>query len=322
MGVGHGKVRISVLFRPVKLLLAPSLLGFDIGRVSIANVKLKPDSSDRDWSKYELCLRTTGCSSKLSRKVARQENDDLVWDAGQSPVQLSVLKRYSSAVVVKVRATGVIGAMGMDKAMAVIWLRDVVDGKQQTITTTLWSSNDFTRLKQNYYPLKHDQEDWVTETVEATRVGSVELDLSFIPGISQEHEKHMRYAADLTLRKTWEGWIRMEYLSNRKETGQAPQKLRVDMESESYSGNAEADANTTMRRSGDRKAEESSSELDDEAKQRPGHQEKLHLEHRGVMQVKPARTAEWMRENVRVGAEKLKNKMELNGRVPDVETEV
>lgn len=320
MGLGHGKARVSVLFRAVKLLLAPQLLGFDIGRLCIANVKLRPDNCDEGWTKRELHLRITNSYSKLSRKVAHQENGFVIWDVGESHVQLPVMKRYSSALIVKLKGTVALKNGGGERAVAVIWLRDIVDGKQQTVSATLWSSNDFRRLKQNYCPLSHELEDLDTGTVKATRIGSVELDLSFVPGISQDHESHMRHAADPTLRRTWEEWTRTEYLANRKEIGKTPQSLQVEPDSEHTSGNAEADANTMERRFGG--AGESDSENNDEVKQTVGHQEKLWLKHRGVMQAKPARTADWMRENVKVGAEKMKRKLELNEKVPDVETEV
>ena len=48
----------------------------------------------------------------------------------------------------------------------------------------------------------------------------------------------------------------------------------------------------------------------------------LHKEHRGVMQMKPARTAEWIKDNVEEGVHHMKDRFAMKSRKPNVETEV
>jgi hypothetical protein len=48
----------------------------------------------------------------------------------------------------------------------------------------------------------------------------------------------------------------------------------------------------------------------------------LHRRHRGLMQWKPVRNAAFAKDEVKFGIKKMKNKMSLKGRDPDVETEV
>ena len=52
------------------------------------------------------------------------------------------------------------------------------------------------------------------------------------------------------------------------------------------------------------------------------HQKELHRDHRGIMQAKPARTAQWMKDNIEEGVLAVKERMKMRGREPDVETEV
>ncbi|CCM05423.1 uncharacterized protein FIBRA_07640 [Fibroporia radiculosa] len=52
------------------------------------------------------------------------------------------------------------------------------------------------------------------------------------------------------------------------------------------------------------------------------HEKELHRDHRGVMQAKPARTAQWVKDNVEEGAHAIKDRFKLHSREPDVETEV
>lgn len=51
-------------------------------------------------------------------------------------------------------------------------------------------------------------------------------------------------------------------------------------------------------------------------------EQELHRDHRGLMQLKPVRTAEWVKDNVEEGAHAVKNRFAMKGRKPDVETEV
>jgi hypothetical protein len=48
----------------------------------------------------------------------------------------------------------------------------------------------------------------------------------------------------------------------------------------------------------------------------------LHKDHRGIMQMKPARTAEWIKDNVEEGVHHMKDRFAMKTRKPDVETEV
>jgi len=51
------------------------------------------------------------------------------------------------------------------------------------------------------------------------------------------------------------------------------------------------------------------------------HNEELHQDHLGAMQLKPVRTAAWMVDGVKAGTQKVKDRFEMKARQPDVETE-
>ena len=48
----------------------------------------------------------------------------------------------------------------------------------------------------------------------------------------------------------------------------------------------------------------------------------MHRDHRGIMQAKPVRTAEWLVDSVEDGAHAVKDRFRMKARQPDVETEV
>lgn len=52
------------------------------------------------------------------------------------------------------------------------------------------------------------------------------------------------------------------------------------------------------------------------------HQKELHRDHKGIMQLKPARTAEWIKDNVEEGLHDAKQRFTMKTQKPDVETEV
>ena len=52
------------------------------------------------------------------------------------------------------------------------------------------------------------------------------------------------------------------------------------------------------------------------------HEKELARDHRGVMQTKPVRTAEWIKDNIEDGAHAVKSRFSMKARQPDVETEV
>lgn len=52
------------------------------------------------------------------------------------------------------------------------------------------------------------------------------------------------------------------------------------------------------------------------------HEKELHREHRGIMQAKPARTVEWVKDNIEDGAHHVKERFSMKSRKPGVETEV
>lgn len=52
------------------------------------------------------------------------------------------------------------------------------------------------------------------------------------------------------------------------------------------------------------------------------HEKELHREHRGIMQVKPMRTADWIKDNIEEGLHDVKERFSMKSQKPDIETEV
>ncbi|KAH8101754.1 hypothetical protein BXZ70DRAFT_1071093 [Cristinia sonorae] len=207
-GIGFGRVRISLLFRPVEAKLPPNLLGFDTGTLEIRDVSVKTDSSrcdSLDLAKCELKVKTTKSdgTEKLSRKAAQKREDgSVVWthepqETDQDNVEtqcvamLPVRQRYGSALLLSFKGSSGLKWSSGRQALAVLWLRDIVDNVEGPVQIPLWQAKDgdFSRLKLNYVPPDGDLAGWDSDKEKVWRVGTVEMDMKFVPGISEQHRK-------------------------------------------------------------------------------------------------------------------------------------
>ncbi|TFK47367.1 hypothetical protein OE88DRAFT_1666098 [Heliocybe sulcata] len=355
-GVGYGQIRISVLFRPVQAKLPQSLLGFDTGTLVVRNVRAKPDAQHADeLAKCELHMKTYTSSAKLSRSTSeKQEDGSITWSASD-PSEIPVQKRYSSAFMVAFKSSSVLTG-SKKRALAVLWLRDLVDNEAQTITVTLWQSEDYERLKQNYVPPDGDLSAWDEDKEKMHKIGTVELDVAFTPGITAAHEGIMN-RKNKAMKQQWEEFDRRDAAGLTEKVGQessSVQEAEVREARRHDSGTAvsEASSNTWVNPEDvqmdvhdaeggvDENHDHDNPDYDDghESEQEEGdghtrnpikklkqwrsHEHELGREHRGIKQAKPARTAEWIKDNVENAVDKVEGRFKQKSREPDVETEV
>ncbi|KAI0267273.1 hypothetical protein BC834DRAFT_822647 [Gloeopeniophorella convolvens] len=376
-GVGHGRIRLSILFRPVAAKLPPNLRGFDTGTLRLHGTRMtiEDESVRRSFTKCELRMKTTTLATeeKITHRDMRLDGLDVTWSPERA-VELPVRQRYSSALVLALQSHYGSGK----RAMAVFWLRDIVDRDRTTVELPLWTEDDsdYSRLRQNYVPPgRHgDLSVWDSDREKLRQVGTVRVDVELIPGISDEHHK-MLAETDGKSRTRWEEYERVKMEGGRRSVGQvqvAPPQVKEITESRSDSepGASKRDnsatrtldtTNATDGHDGDPPdGEEPNTEVphddaeedsdatgtqDDYAsdggsdgdvegtdkksggplkklKKWKQNQRELGLEHRGVMQAKPVRTAMWMTDNVKQGVHSVKERFSMDARQPDVETEV
>ena len=271
------------------------------------------------------------------------------------------------------------------KALAVLWLRDLIDHVEGRIEIPLWhaKSGDYSRLKLNYVPPDGNLASWDSDKEKVVRIGSVWLDIAFRPGITDLHHK-MLEGAGAKKRGALEEFDRQDTAGLRDDIGKMDERVPRDHQaSESFGtqtsenrGGAleslhddatsygplntvggdshfshhdiertgantlvppenvehdqlfdpEADGPSQHDDDGEHStsddSEGKSSSIVTKFKDWKKHEKELNRDHRGVMQVKPARTAVWIKDNVEEGAHKVKKRFSMRTRTPDVETEV
>ncbi|KAH8119808.1 hypothetical protein DFH11DRAFT_1837886 [Phellopilus nigrolimitatus] len=295
-GIGYGSARISVLFRPVQAALPTNLLGFDTGTLVVhkLSVKLDSNNTDRLLSTLQSCgvkLKISSSSDKYSRKTAEHAEDGSVVWHGDRTSEIPVRQRYNTALTMRFKET--VGMNPGTLGMAVLWLRDVVDGEDSTMEVALFQSNDYSRLKQNYVPPDGSLDMWDTGREKLTRIGTVRIELTFQPGISSVHRKVMNMS-DRGQKNMWDE-------ADRRGASGLQEKVGVQ------DGNAV---------SGEEKG------LMDKLREWKKHEKELHRQHRGALQTKPGRTVEWLKDNVEEAGQKVKDRFKMHSRQPDIETEV
>ncbi|KAH9830601.1 uncharacterized protein C8Q71DRAFT_785114 [Rhodofomes roseus] len=382
-GIGYGRIRISVLFRPVEAKLPPNLLGFETGTLEIHNIAVQ-SKDDLSYCEVHMKVTTTAAEQKVSRKKAEKRDDQVVWSEPDSS-KLPVRQRYGAALLVSIRDASVFKASGR-KALGVLWLRDLVDNNDGRVEIALWQAKhgDYSRLKLNYVPPDGDLSYWDTDKENVERIGSLFLDMCFKPGISGLHHQLLT-GGGAKKREAWDQYDRQKaghmrdgvgkmgvkttpgdhQSQENNETSRADGRVAGTPEDDKTASGGpinEAGGDTSPLGVGDESRTEGANtvvstdavETEEQVLEHPEehegasdevgesgrgsedggrkgpiaklkdwrqHERELHRGHRGVMQAKPARTAQWMKDNVEEGVHAVKERMKMHSREPDVETE-
>lgn len=162
-GIGHGKIRLSMVWRSVQLQAPRNLLGWDYGTVEVSPTATctNLDSSLRG---SKLKFRTNISVGKMY--VNREEHN---WHAKRNqPLRLAVYKRYASCMSISFRSKGVIGHD--TDAFCVLWLKELPDEEEQEVELPVWKGN-YKRATMN-----------VMEEA-GERLGTLKLKLTFWAGL-------------------------------------------------------------------------------------------------------------------------------------------
>lgn len=289
----------------------------------------------------ELRLKASGSGDRLSRKeVERNDAGDVVWNMEDSPSELPVRKRYGSTLIIGFKSTLGIVKSGKD-AMAVVWLRDLIDNQEGKIEVALWKAHNFKRLKQNYVPLDGSLDGWEKNRDKYERIGTLRVDLIFKPGVTRAH-KEVLDTSNPDKRRIWDEVDRRTAVGLNEKVGEQQDGEPASVEGE----NTEVGVDETQEHRESVGGNGSQGECDEGSwieghDETEGHEEdkgdeglmerlkawkqeehELNLQHRGVMQKKPARTAVWLKDNMEDAAHKVKNRFSMKSRQPGIETEV
>lgn len=332
-GVGYGRVRISLVFRSVDLQASPNMLGWDYGTLVIAP-EITGTNIPKDLHGLRLKIQTTVSTSHMYGRN-RSNTDEHLWTPSKDrKLHLAVKKRYSSPLIIQFRKD----RHFLDKtaAFAVLWLTDLVDDKEDTITLPVWKGD-----------LKRATTCYLRDNC-GERCGEIKIKCTLYKGLDKWHEKLA--SKDHNLRDVLEVIETSRYASrqNKHEVGaitsvdeqpdlHSPDHDNNDVSSgDSSSDDSDGDddkhrgkASSTRHAHAREKSKEESQELQEHGERDLGstwaeyksNHKQMHRRHRGIMQYKSARTMWWMKHKVEDVQDKIQGVFSHHERETGVETE-
>ncbi|TVY83722.1 Meiotically up-regulated protein [Lachnellula suecica] len=342
-GIGFGRARISLVFRSIELQLPKELMGWDFGTLEIKTPVKPKGQLPQDLTKHRIKLRSNVARVKLhpaDGKWRPKRNDDSVF--------IPCRTRYAMPLTVEFRKS----SLGPDStpAFAVFWLKDIPDEEEQTVTMQVWAGGK-EKLKRATTCAGYDgMEDGEKP------LGEIEVRMKFWRGLSGYHKRYAQKERSGDMRNV------MEVLDTVNDEIQSDSDEGMDDDSDSdfnssssRSSKQNGDSKNTSRMLTTHTNQSDSSESDGEGSKNPlkiakklkkevmqghndsddgsrgpvgmmrdykDHHRQLHRKHKGVMQWRGARTADWALSKVRHGKGRVESLFEHSEKTPGVETEV
>ncbi|KAG8739889.1 hypothetical protein FRC10_005023 [Ceratobasidium sp. 414] len=340
------RAHITIVTRDSRMRENNPIIG--TAMIKVHNIKASPDEEHPQITDAHIRVCTAASSEKVSRNVAEQQGDGSVeWSPGDNAsLQFPVQKRFGSAVILgfKTKRTLDIGPK-KQTGLAVLWLRDLVDNERTTMRVALWdvAGGSTKYLEQNYVaPLSGNNSLAPVGGHNAKQIGVVELDVTMVAGLTDAHQKILD-GSDPQRKQSWEEYEAQDAVGARDDVGlgkdgeegaQAPEGQNfTHEESQTIGGHKpQSDDNWTDARNSHTETEEAEGSGESGGGGRRGpvemfknwkeHEHELHREHRGLMQTKPMRTANWLKDGVKKGGHKVQERFAQRSREPEIETEV
>ena len=303
-GIGYGRVRISMVFRSLELQMPKELLGWDYGTVEItAPVTSKDIASDLGSMRLKI-------HSAINRGKMYASQTDTAgqrrWTGKRDRrVRIAIRKRYSSCLVVEFRKNQVIDTT---PAFAVLWLKDIPDEEEQTVTLPVWRGDS--------NQLKRAQSNCTTEDL-GEKAGTITVPLKFYRGLGAYHHKLASKSPNLQ--------DVLEVLSTANDSREVRTAMAGDDDTSSSDSDSSSDSSISSSvKSGPKQA---ASDIVkkltpvDQIKDYKNREGQLHRRHRGLMQWKVARTGQFLKTKVEHGKDHVLERLGHQERDPGIETE-
>ncbi|KAJ6443028.1 meiotically up-regulated protein [Purpureocillium lavendulum] len=306
-GIGHGRIRLSMVWRSVKLQAPRNLLGWNHGTVTLEPVVTSSDCP-QNLRSCKLKFKTNISMGKLYPR----DGSEARWTAKKDQnLSLAVHKRYSSCMSISFKDKGFFG----DKiaAFCVLWLKDIPDEEEQELELPIWKGN-FERATSNCL------EDC------GEKLGTLKLKLTFWAGMGAAHSawasrnQNTRDVVEVidTSRDNLDA-DKME-----KEAGIVDEEASSDSDS-SDDDDDDGDDGGEGKGKGDKIPDGSAGDKQgplDQLRDYRKRDKALHRQHRGIMQWKVPRTARWVKHKFERVGDGVSGLFEHQSKQQGIETEV
>lgn len=286
-GIGHGRMKLSLIFRSVQLNLPKPLRGWDIGTLEISsNVKCSADLP-AEYASYRLVFRTVFGKGKM---VPTSEGE---WSEKRGdPVRLPVKKRFASCLLIQFRKN----VLGPDTtpAFCTLWLKEIPDDESVDLELPVRKNERGNDI------LKHARSNASADIGE--HVGTLKLKLRFWSGLSGYHKHladHDKNMADV-----------MEVLDFAEGTEASRQALEDDDHHPDTDSSSSSENDQEVEKDGSGVSAKNDDGIINQLKDFRKRKGELHRRHRGLMQWKAVRNVAWMGRGVENQAGRFKDKVQ------------
>ena len=165
-GVGHGRIRVSMVWRSVQLQAPSSLLGWQYGTVGVQPTAVSTECPE-ELRSCKLKLKT---DISMGKMYASDESQEGKWTAKKDQtLHLAVKKRYGTCLAIEFRSYKRFLGSNVS-AFAILWLQELVDDEEKEVELPIWKG-DYDRAISNCL------EDC------GEKLGTIKLTLTFWPGL-------------------------------------------------------------------------------------------------------------------------------------------
>ena len=282
-----------MVFRSVELKLPKPLLGWEsYGTIQISK-PITGKGLPEDLQGMRIKLSTTAGKGKL-----RPKGDGTWAEKRGREIRLGVERRFSSNMIVQLYTKGHLkNAM---PAYGILWLKDIPDGEEFTADVTIFKGkkSDYKRARVNC----------IDDGGE--KVGTVSIPLKFFEGMGDYH----RHLKDDNIKNVMQC---LDTAADNKDMRKAMAQTKVgdEQSGSDTDSSSDDDDSDSLENSPDRGPLRQIKDYKENRKA-------LHRQHRGVMQWKVARTAQYVKDKVVDGVDGVTDQFKRHERQPDIETEV
>lgn len=138
-GVGHGRIRLSMVWRSVQLQAPENMLGWDFGTVEV-QPQISVSGLPSDLTSCKIKLRTDISSGKFYPNKEEGGNEPTWQTKHEKPLRLAVSQRYVSCLPIVFKTKKLVGSDDV-AAYCVIWLKDIPDEEEQDLELPVWKGN-------------------------------------------------------------------------------------------------------------------------------------------------------------------------------------
>lgn len=203
-GIGFGRIRLSLLFRSVELILPPQLTGWEVGTFEFTSEKLVTEGYS---TAAKIKLRTGGSTGAIPRENAVKAADGLIeWSLEKGSkrniirrIRLPVKHRYMSPITFDFYNSPHSPTSRGPDAHATLWLDTLVDNEPTPVRIPIFKTSNARRFTQNRITGPEDD-----PNLDLQQVGTLVFSGRFKAGMDEDHDK---FSTDNDGRETFETWI-------------------------------------------------------------------------------------------------------------------